>query len=170
MCQHSPIPCFWNSLWRLWDQRTHNISSDFLLDGFDVYNLVENNEHWNKSEFILGENFTSGVSINHQENQEWLLHTPFQSREFRYKRVMALPRESCLQAWKYLLSISFVIKCLPKSHHTLPYNFFSTYFKCTCNWVPIQWQLNILFQIFTIISNDVRNILVYTLSVSQMVS
>ena len=45
---------------------------------------------------------------------------------------------SSLQAWKYPLSISFVIKCLPKSHYTLPYNFFSTYFKCTCNWVPIQ--------------------------------
>lgn len=46
------------------------ISLDFFLDGLDVYNLVENSEPWNKSEFILGENFTSRVSINHQENEK----------------------------------------------------------------------------------------------------
>lgn len=65
------------------------------------------------------------------------------------------------------LSISFVIRCLPLLHHTLPNDFSSTYFKCMCHWLSILQRLNIQVQIFIIINNDVRNILAYITCISD---
>ena len=155
---------------------------DFLLDGLDVYNWVEIMNTGTNLNSCWGTILQVGFKLTIRKNRNdcCILLSRVESLGMKVlSRIESLGMKegwpcpgkhvswlSSLQAWKYPLSISFVIKCLPKSHHTQPYNFFSTYFKCTCNWVPIQWQLNISFQILTIISNDVRNILVSILSVS----
>lgn len=102
---------------------------DFLLDGLDVYNWVENNEHWNKSEFIWGRILQVGFKLTIRKNREDCCILLSRAESLGMKEGWPCPGKhvswlSSLQAWKYPLSISFVIKCLPKSHHTGPYNFF----------------------------------------------
>ena len=116
---------------------------DFLLDGLDVYNWVEIMNTGTNLNSFWGRILQVGFKLTIRKNRNDCCILLSRVESLGMKEGWPCPGKqvswlSSLQAWKYPLSISFVIKCLTKSHQTWPYNFFSTYFKCTCNWVPIQ--------------------------------
>lgn len=119
-----PLPC----TKILWPKNSVMIYLDFLPDGLDVQKWVENNEHWNQFNSLLGRILQAVFKWTIRENRngcctllpraEILRHGfPQGSWSIRLAQQFFKPRN-------IILSVSFVIGCLHVSYHTLPYTFF----------------------------------------------